>query len=316
MEKARTAFISGNFNVLHPGHQRIIKYASEIAERVVIGVYSDRMAGDAALIPEDYRLEGVKNNIFTTETFLLDEEVEEYLARVRPEIVLKGKEWEFEKNVEESVVNQYGGKLIFSSGGPVFSSQDLLEQSSNIELPKKNSLFPEQFSKRHNFSRQSLLNILEGFNSLNVCVIGDTIVDEYIACSPLGMSQEDPTIVVTPTDSARFLGGAGIVAKHAASLGANVYFLTVVGNDSVGNYVSEELKADRLHPNIAVDENRSTTLKQRFQTEGKSLLKVSHLTQDSIDEKNDDIVTRRRKLWDYMEEIKNDKYLKKYIILD
>ena len=72
MEKAKTAFISGNFNVLHPGHQRIIKYASEIAERVVIGVYSDRMAGDAALIPEDYRLEGVKNNIFTTETFLLD----------------------------------------------------------------------------------------------------------------------------------------------------------------------------------------------------------------------------------------------------
>tara|TARA_Y100000389_G_scaffold53846_1_gene49664 strand:- start:10479 stop:10877 length:399 start_codon:yes stop_codon:yes gene_type:complete len=35
-----------------------------------------------------------------------------------------------------------------------------------------------------------------------------------------------------------------------------------------------------------------------------------------FDEKNDDIVTRRRKLWDYVEEIKNDKYLKKYIILD
>tara|TARA_B100001250_G_C19817322_1_gene799382 strand:+ start:3280 stop:4725 length:1446 start_codon:yes stop_codon:yes gene_type:complete len=285
MEKVKTVFISGNFNVLHPGHQRIIKFASEIGKKVIVGVYSDRIAGNKALIPEQYRIEGVKNNVYISETFLLDEDVEEYLARVKPEVVVKGKEWEFKYNKEESAIKDYGGKLVFSSGGPVFSSQELIEQSSNLELFTKKSLFPDQFSKRHNFSKKRLLEVIEGFSRLNICVIGDTIIDEYIACAPLGMSQEDPTIVVTPTDKARFLGGAGIVAKHAASLGAKVHFLSVVGDDLDKEYVFSELEVERIYPKIAIDENRLTTLKQRFQSEGKSLLKVSHLTQDSVDEK-------------------------------
>ena len=54
----------------------------------------------------------------------------------------------------------------------------------------------------------------------NNIIIGDLIIDEYINCDPLGMSQEDPTLVVTPVESKKFIGGAGIVASHAASLGA------------------------------------------------------------------------------------------------
>ena len=34
-------------------------------------------------------------------------------------------------------------------------------------------------------------------SKLKVCVIGDLIVDEYIICEPLGMSQEDPTLVIS-----------------------------------------------------------------------------------------------------------------------
>ncbi|MDR1533850.1 MAG: hypothetical protein LBU64_01935 [Planctomycetota bacterium] len=53
-------------------------------------------------------------------------------------------------------------------------------------------------------------------SATRVCVIGDLIVDEYVHCNPLGMSQEDPTLVVSPVQETRFVGGAGIVAGHAA----------------------------------------------------------------------------------------------------
>ena len=66
---------------------------------------------------------------------------------------------------------------------------------------------------------------------MKVCIVGDLIVDEYITCNPLGMSQEDPTIVVTPVEEEQFLGGAGIVAAHAVGLGASVDFFSVVGSD-------------------------------------------------------------------------------------
>ena len=119
---------------------------------------------------------------------------------------------------------------------------------------------------------------------MKICVIGDLIIDEYIACAPLGMSQEDPTIVGTPTDKARFLGGAGIIALHAASLGSEVTLLSVTGDDLERDYVLSELSSQKVVSKIVKDASRLTTLKQRFQAEGKSLLRVSHLTQSSIDE--------------------------------
>jgi len=113
-------------------------------------------------------------------------------------------------------------------------------------------------------------------------VVGDLIVDEYITCQPLGMSQEDPTIVVTPVDSTRFLGGAGIVAAHAAGLGAQVQFVSVTGADVSRVFARAELEAAGVRAHLLTDESRPTTLKQRFRSQGKSLLRVSHLHQGAI----------------------------------
>jgi len=82
-----------------------------------------------------------------------------------------------------------------------------------------------EYISRHKIEFENLKKIIDSFSSLKVLVIGDTIVDEYITCEPLGMSQEDPTIVVSPLASNKFIGGAAIVASHAKTLGADVKFL-------------------------------------------------------------------------------------------
>ena len=56
------------------------------------------------------------------------------------------------------------------------------------------------------------------------------------------MSQEEPTLVVTPIDSKRFVGGAGIVAAHAAGCGANVKLISVVGKDDLATFANQNLK--------------------------------------------------------------------------
>ncbi len=96
------------------------------------------------------------------------------------------------------------------------------------------------------------------------------------------MSQEDTTIVVMPVDTTRFIGGAGIVAAHAAGLGASVHFISVTGNDSVREFAVEELTRVGVDARLFVDESRPTTLKQRYRAKGKSLLRVSHLHQSAI----------------------------------
>jgi rfaE bifunctional protein kinase chain/domain len=96
------------------------------------------------------------------------------------------------------------------------------------------------------------------------------------------MSQEDTTIVVTPVDSTRFIGGAGIVAAHAAGLGASVQFFSVAGNDVARDFALEGLFAAGVNARLLVDNSRPTTLKQRYRSKGKSLLRVSHLHQGAI----------------------------------
>ena len=275
------AFVSGHFNVLHPGHLRLLQFAKKCANKLVVAVESDRIAGNAAHVPEQLRLEGVQCNTWVDEAFLMDELVTKVIARLRPDIVVKGKEHESRFNAELAVIEQYGGRLLFSSGETIFSSVDLIRKEFFDYDPRSISL-PKEYMDRHSIEHERLRRLLKDFTKLNVCVVGDLIIDEYITCEPLGMSQEDPTIVVTPVDTKRFIGGAGIVAAHAAGLGASVQFVSVTGNDAARDFASEGLAAAGVNVRLLVDDTRPTTLKQRFRSKGKSLLRISHLHQGAI----------------------------------
>lgn len=292
MSKLKTVFVSGNFNILHPGHMRLLRFARELGDRLVVAVFSDRVGGDGVHISEDLRLEGVKSNSWVTEAFLLDEPISDALNTLKPDVVVKGKEFEEAYNAELEVLKAYGGRLVFSSGETAFSSLDLIRKG--LPDAERIQLRPiEKYAQRHDFAMESLINVVNKFSEVNVAVIGDLIIDEYITCDPLGMSQEDPTIVVTPVDQQRFVGGAGIVAAHASGLGANSSFFSVTGKDATRDYSIEALAEYKVNAHLLLDENRPTTLKQRFRAQNKTLLRVSHLHQGSIGKKlQDDIESR------------------------
>jgi rfaE bifunctional protein kinase chain/domain len=279
--KDLTVFVSGAFNILHPGHLRLLRHARGYGGRLIVGVLSDRIVGKDAHIPQHLRLEGVRSNIWVDEVLLIDEQVTEAIARLKPDIVCKGKEHESRLNPELAVLAQYGGRLLFCSGETVFSSVDLLRKEfSESQLQSIN--LPHEYMERHGIETTRLKDLLQHFSSLKICVVGDLIVDEYITCEPLGMSQEDPTLVVTPVDTIRFLGGAGIVAAHAAGLGSQVQFVSVAGADTLSEFARLNLATMGVKNHLLIDEGRPTTLKQRFRSKGKTLLRVSRLHQGVI----------------------------------
>lgn len=277
----KTVLVTGNFNILHPGHLRLLKFAKECGDILIVGVQSDRLSSGDSIVPEEMRLEGIKSNSSVNEAFIFDVSISKLIAKIRPDIVVKGKEYESSFNEELVELQKYGGKLIFSSGESIFSSVDLLKNELFKKI-EKDTFLPKKFMDRHGISNQDLLNAIEKFSKRKICVIGDLIIDEYITCDPLGMSQEDPTIVVTPVDSTRFIGGAGIVAAHAAGLGAKASFISVSGVDEVGRFAKSKLREYGVKTEVIFDETRPTTLKQRFRSKGKTLLRVSHLHQGPV----------------------------------
>lgn len=277
--KSRIAFVSGNFNVVHPGHLRILKFAKDNADFLVVGVNPDYTKGVS--LARDLRLESLAAITLIDLVVALEDEPEEFIQQLQPEIVVKGKEFEKRKNSEQAVIDTYGGKLIFGGGEMRFSSINLLQKEyyeTNFATIKK----PVDFPARHNFEISDLKHALAKISKLRVLVIGDLIVDTYVECDPVGMSQEDPTIVVSPIEEKSFVGGAGIVAAHARSLGAEVRFLTVSGSDEQSIFAQEKLAAYGVHSNLFFDTTRPTTHKTRYRALGKTLLRVNKMRQHAI----------------------------------
>jgi rfaE bifunctional protein kinase chain/domain len=276
----RVVLVTGYFNIVHPGHLRLLGYAKECGDYLVIGVLSDRLAGPSAHLPEDIRLEGVRANGWVDHAFVLDIPPEEAVLELRPAVVVKGKEHEGRSNPEIEALTSYGGQLLFSSGDTLFSSLDLLHRELVTSGPQPIHR-PQDYFDRHGISPILLRRCVDRFSDLRICVIGDLIVDEYIACDALGMSQEDASIVVAPVDHRMFVGGAGIVAAHAASLGASVDLVTVGHSDEAGEFALQSLSKYSVRVHVAEDTSRPTSLKQRYRVSGKTLLRVSKLRQHS-----------------------------------
>ena len=296
----KKVFVSGHFNIIHPGHLRLLRFAKECGDYLIVGVESDVIAGKDAYVSETLRLDGLNSNSWVDESFILDEPIEEAILRIKPDIVVKGKEFQSKENKELEALDSYGGELIFGSGESTFSSVDLLRKEmfgSNISIS-----LPEDFLKNHKLDKSDLIKLVKKFDQQKVCIIGDLIIDEYITCEPLGMSQEDPTIVVTPIDSVSFMGGAGIVATHAAGLGAKVTLLSLKGKDDSGELAEKLLVEEGVEFYFVEDSNRPTTLKKRFRSKGKSLLRVSQLSQFTIsDSQQDEIYSRLESIIDSLD---------------
>jgi rfaE bifunctional protein kinase chain/domain len=267
-------FVSGNFNVVHPGHLRLLKFAAEQAEVLVVGVNSDKAGG--VTVAQDVRLENVRSINIVDYAVGLDVPADTFIAALKPNVVVKGKEFETRFNPEQAAVDSYGGRLVFSSGELRFASLSLLERDysdANISAIKK----PLDFPDRHGFDISLLKSTLAKMSGMRILVIGDLIIDEYVTCDAVGMSQEDPTIVVTPIVSKTFVGGAGGVAAHARGLGADVRFCTIVGEDEFAKFALYSLEERGVQCDYFADSTRPTTRKQRFRALDKTLLRVNHL---------------------------------------
>ena len=285
-EKAEVVFVSGKFRVIHAGHMRLFRTAKDYGRKLVVALDME------GLSEEEIRWrKNILNNIeYVHEVIEFDGDINKVIKLVRPDIVIKGHEFRTVENLESKSLAEYGGKLVFTSGANYYSESELIGRSDS-EFIEKLALMPQEFMARNKISTNRLLSIIGEFSKLKVCVIGDLIIDEYINCHPLGMSQEEPTVVVTPVDKKRFFGGAGIVAAHCRSLGAKTSLITVIGEDETSSWAAEKGAEYQLVNLNIVDATRPTTLKQRFRSGTQTLLKISHLTQDFLaTEKEDELI--------------------------
>ena len=108
--------------------------------------------------------------------------------------------------------------------------------------------------------RARLLSLLEQFPRFTILAVGDIYLDENVLGRVTEVSLEAPIPVFEVVERRYNPGAAGNAACNAASLGAKVYMVGVVGTDPNANVVCEEFEKRGVDTSgIVADAARATS---------------------------------------------------------
>ena len=271
----------GHFSIIHAGHIRYLKHARTMGEKLIVAVLGDERK---YAFKQDERAEGVALLGIADEVVLLEERgLEKFLSQARPSVLVLGNE--YKRNASMNALSEWldkkGIRVEYHAGETQNTAVDLLEGGETEAGDKKLSWIRE-LCEQKGITRESVEREVKQWSNVKILVIGDLIIDEYSACEALGMSAEAPVIVVKELKTRRFLGGAGVVAAHIKALGAECRFISVAGEDAVGDYADRELSTMGIEARLIRDNRRPTTLKKRYVADNQKLLRVSRLEDNEV----------------------------------
>jgi len=287
-ENSKIVLCYGHFNILHPGHFRYFKYARKFGEKLYILLQGDEEINKDLrdhYFSEKQRAEALSEIEKIDGIVLINNNLLEAIKLLQADFLVLGKEHENSKseNITNAVegLKNIGVNVIFHAGDIIYADPDLTPKKEKVKENERKNIFTKVL-KRHGIKKDTLLKKIENFKNTNLLVIGDTIVDKYIACDALGMSAEAPLVVFRELDSKEYIGGAAIVASHIKKLGANCTFISVVGNDNAGRLAKFSLNKLNIECKIIVDETRPTTYKTRYMVNNQKIFRVSKLKDHTI----------------------------------
>ena len=294
----------GHFNIIHPGHIRYLEHAKSFGELLIVAVQGDQElthSGNSHNFPEQERALGLSWLNIVDGVLVLDNgDLEDAVLLVRPLFLVLGKEFEKERQrqLKGSLKNlkEIGGTVVFHAGEVNYATTELLNDKP-FDLQNQRQAQFHQSCGRQNITHKILENALTNFSQSRLIVLGDTIVDQYIACDALGMSAEAPVLVVRELKTKEFVGGASIVATHARFLGAKCHYLSVVGDDSQAELIGEQLNHYDVPHTLIADSSRPTTFKMRYMVENQKIFRVSRLRDHSLSEELEEkVIDKLREL--------------------
>ena len=114
--------------------------------------------------------------------------------------------------------------------------------------------------------RQRAAQILKDLKLLNITVLGDVMLDEFVWGDVTRISPEAPVPVVDVRKESRHLGGAANVLANLSALGAVGSVVGVVGDDAAADYLRSDLASlgSVAIENLITDKTRPSTTKTRI----------------------------------------------------
>lgn len=269
----------GCFDLVHPGHLRHLRQARSLGDVLLVTITPDEAVGKGIgrpLIPQSLRAESLAALDCVDHVYVNEESsAAALLALATPDIYVKGKEYEANADPrfahERRIVETAGGRVVCTSGEIVFSSTALIAALERRADPFEGRT--SHLGERPDLQPAVLDRIVVSMRGRRVVVVGDVIIDSYILCDRPEVAGESPILTLRPLEARQYDGGAAIVARHAAALGARVTLVTALPPSEQGELLRARLAAEGIVV-LAIPSTAPIAEKQRFLSGSHKVMKV------------------------------------------
>lgn len=261
----------GCFDLLHPGHILHFQAAKEKADILVVTITPDHFVNKGPgrpVFPEQLRMESIAA-MEAVDYVALNKwpTAVETIKLLKPDFYVKGPDYkdrskDLTKGIldEENAVKSVGGQLYITEE-ITFSSSNLINAFFNPHNTKTRE-FMEGFKKKHNFEK--IVKDLDKLSNLKVLVIGDTIIDEYHYCTPLGKSSKSPTISTIFRRSETYAGGVLAIGNHLEQFAGTVKLVTCLGKEKTESAVISKTLSKGVDAKFFERSDGPTNVKRRY----------------------------------------------------
>jgi D-beta-D-heptose 7-phosphate kinase/D-beta-D-heptose 1-phosphate adenosyltransferase len=131
----RVGFTNGCFDILHPGHVKLLTTARGACDRLIVGLNSDasvkRLKGEGRPVQNERARSEVLAALEAVDLVVLfDEDTPiNLITRIRPHVLVKGSDYSREQVVGHEVVETYGGEVRLVDILPGFSTTSLVDRA-------------------------------------------------------------------------------------------------------------------------------------------------------------------------------------------
>ena len=260
-ENSRIGLCHGTFDLLHPGHLLHFSECREFVDYLIVGLTSDRFirkSDNAPLFSQSLRAIQLASLSQIDLVVIVDNKsAVPLIERVKPIFYFKGKDYaegeDKAGNLREETLalEKHGGQIHFTRTEKFSSS--LLKQNLSEESKRSNQT---------SLSRVLLKDLEEKVKNVKVVIIGDSILDSYQRCTPLGKSSKHSLVAQRVVDQKTYIGGVLAVALQAEKIGAKTTLITSFASQESSLIISAFEPTTQII-NLEV-KNRITTNKIRF----------------------------------------------------
>jgi rfaE bifunctional protein nucleotidyltransferase chain/domain len=278
-EGKRLVQCHGCFDIVHPGHIRHLRQAKSLGDVLLVSITGDSGISKGVgrpLIPEELRADNLAALDFVDYVYIEHRATAvEMLSQLQPDIYIKGKEYESNRDArflaERQAVERAGGRVVFSSGDVVFSSTALIAALEQSVDPFHARL--AQLVRRDELQGERLFQSLSRVRGQRVVIVGESILDTYVLCDRPDVAGESPILTLRPLEARHYDGGAAVIARHAASLGAAPILITPMPQSEAADEMRRRLLAEGIDVRT-LPVRSPIPEKQRFLVGQQKVLKV------------------------------------------